>query len=297
MQRTVNYDLCQYEGSDKTSYLINYNGDMLKIDTAIKGAKDAADNAQSKANTADGKADANAASISTLDTQINGAGGVAADVSSLQGSVNTINSLIGSGEPTTQDKTIIGAINELAGEIPQGGTSAADVSFDGATSGLTADDVQEAIDEVVAMIPSVTNPDADDVSYDNTDSGLTATNVQDAIDELALGHVTFSSTERKVGTFNGDDVFEKTISANGPFANNDVLDATLTDSYVKDILSMSGGVVANGRNFSIPLFNPLINPEDVFFVNTLDTGLCVTTSGNTVWSRVVVTVRYTKEST
>lgn len=154
MQRTVNYDLCQYEGSDKTSYLINYNGDMLKIDTAIKGAKDAADNAQSKANTADGKADANAASISTLDTQINGAGGVAADVSSLQGSVNTINSLIGSGEPTTQDKTIIGAINELAGEIPQGGTSAADVSYDNTQSGLTADDVQEAIDEIVAAIPS-----------------------------------------------------------------------------------------------------------------------------------------------
>ena len=154
MQRTVNYDLCQYEGSDKTSYLINYNGDMLKIDTAIKGAKDAADNAQSKANTADGKADANAASISTLDTQINGAGGVAADVSSLQGSVNTINSLIGTGEPTTQDKTIIGAINELAGEIPQGGTSAADVSYDNTQSGLTADDVQEAIDEIVAAIPS-----------------------------------------------------------------------------------------------------------------------------------------------
>lgn len=154
MQRTVNYDLCQYEGSDKTSYLINYNGDMLKIDTAIKGAKDAADNAQSKANTADGKADANAASISTLDTQINGAGGVAADVSSLQGSVNTINSLIGTGEPTTQDKTIIGAINELAAEIPQGGVDAADVSYDNTQSGLTADDVQEAIDEIVAAIPS-----------------------------------------------------------------------------------------------------------------------------------------------
>ncbi len=154
MQRTVNYDLCQYEGSDKTSYLINYNGDMLKIDTAIKGAKDAADNAQSKANTADGKADANALSISTLDTQINGAGGVAADLSSLQGSVNTINSLIGTGEPTTQDKTIIGAINELAGEIPQGGVDADDVSYNNTSSGLTATNVQAAIDEVVAAIPS-----------------------------------------------------------------------------------------------------------------------------------------------
>lgn len=184
MQRTVNYDLCQYEGSDKTSYLINYNGDMLKIDTAIKGAKDAADNAQSKANTADGKADANAASISTLDTQINGAGGVAADVSSLQGSVNTINSLIGTGEPTTQDKTIIGAINELAGEIPSGNIDAADVAYDNTQSGLTADDVQEAIDELKAAIVT---PEADDVAYDNTQSGLAATNVQAAIDELANG--------------------------------------------------------------------------------------------------------------
>ena len=156
MQRTVNYDLCQYEGSDKTSYLINYNGDMLKIDTAIKGAKDAADNAQSKANTADGKADANASSISTLDTQINGVSGLAADVTAVQGSVNTINSLIGTGEPTTQDKTIIGAINELAAEMPSPVTSlaASAVTYDNTASGLTADDVQEALDEIVAALPS-----------------------------------------------------------------------------------------------------------------------------------------------
>lgn len=154
MQRTVNYDLCQYEGSDKTSYLINYNGDMLKIDTAIKAAKDAADNAQSKANTADGKADANASSISTLDTQINGVSGLAADVAAVQGSVNTINSLIGTGEPTTQDKTIIGAINELASEIPSGDVAADDVTYDNNTSGLSATNVQDAIDEVVAALPS-----------------------------------------------------------------------------------------------------------------------------------------------
>lgn len=154
MNRTVNYDLCQYEADDKTSYLVNYNNDMLKIDTAIKGVDDAADAAQAKADTADGKADNNAQSISTLNTQINGAQGLAADVSALEGSVNTINSLIGNGEPTTQDKTIIGAINELAAEIPSGGVDASDVSYDNTSSGLTADDVQEAIDEIVQAIPS-----------------------------------------------------------------------------------------------------------------------------------------------
>lgn len=113
MQRTTNYGLCQYEGSDKTSYLVNYNDDMLKIDTAIKAASDDAASAQAKADTADGKADTNAQNISALNTQINGEGGVAADVLTLQGNLNTINSLIGNGEPTTTDKTLIGAINEL----------------------------------------------------------------------------------------------------------------------------------------------------------------------------------------
>lgn len=157
MNRTVNYDLCQYEADDKTSYLVNYNNDMLKIDTAIKGAKDAADAAQAKADSADGKADINAGSISTLNTQINGAQGLAADVSALEGSVNTINSLIGNGEPTTQDKTLIGAINELAAEMPSPTTQlpASNVSYVNTTSGLTADDVQEAIDEVVSMIPVI----------------------------------------------------------------------------------------------------------------------------------------------
>lgn len=120
MQRTTNYGLCQYEGSDKTSYLVNYNDDMLKIDTAIKNAADAGSGAGTAAEQAQSTADGAARDVSTLNTQINGANGLAANVSTLQGSVNTINSLIGNGEPTTTDKTLIGAINELdsdTGEI------------------------------------------------------------------------------------------------------------------------------------------------------------------------------------
>ena len=117
MQRTTNYGLCQYEGSDKTSYLVNYNDDMLKIDTAIKGASDDAAAAQTKANSADGKADVNAENITSLNTQINGEGGIAADVVSLQGTMNTVTALIGNGEPTTTDKTLIGAINELHSDV------------------------------------------------------------------------------------------------------------------------------------------------------------------------------------
>lgn len=110
---TSNYGLSQFLGTDKPAWLVDYNGDMAAIDTQMKANADAASGAQTTANTADGKADTNATAISTLNTQINGDSGIAADVTTLQGSVNTITSLIGNGEPTTQDKTIIGAINEM----------------------------------------------------------------------------------------------------------------------------------------------------------------------------------------
>ena len=114
---TTNYGLSQFLGTDKPAWLVDYNGDMALIDQAIKDASDSASSAQSTANTADGKADTNASNISTLNDQINGASGIATDVTTLQGSVNTINSLIGNGEPTTTDKTLIGAINELHSDV------------------------------------------------------------------------------------------------------------------------------------------------------------------------------------
>lgn len=154
--KTTNYELSQFIGSDKPAWLVDYNGDMSKIDNQMKANADAAASAASQASSAGTAASGAADGVQTLNTQINGAGGLAADVVSLQGSVNTINSLIGTGEPTTQDKTIIGAINELAGEMPSPVTSlpASSITYDNTTSGLTADDVQEAIDEIVQALPT-----------------------------------------------------------------------------------------------------------------------------------------------
>lgn len=153
--KTATIELSQYVGTDKPTYLVDYNGDMLKIDNAIAADRDSIQTAQAKADEADSKADTNAGAVSDLNDQINTpTTGLAAVVNGHTGRLNTIDSLIGNGEPTTQDKTIIGAINELAAEIPSGSVTAANVSYDNTTSGLTADDVQEAIDEIVASIPS-----------------------------------------------------------------------------------------------------------------------------------------------
>ena len=55
------------------------------------------------------------------------------------------------------------------------------IDYSNATSGLSADDVQEAIDELKNLLDAI---EAGDVAYDNVASGLTATNVQNVIDEL-----------------------------------------------------------------------------------------------------------------
>ena len=57
--KTTNYELSQFLGTDKPAWLTDYNADMGKIDTAIHTAA-------STATGADGKADANATAIGTL---------------------------------------------------------------------------------------------------------------------------------------------------------------------------------------------------------------------------------------
>ena len=120
---TQTIELSQYVSTDKPTYLTDYNGDMLKIDNAIAADRDSISTAQNKANTADGKADANKLSIDTLNAQINGDPedpsdvGLAGAVVANTGNINTINALLGNGSPTTSDQTVIGAINGLEASL------------------------------------------------------------------------------------------------------------------------------------------------------------------------------------
>lgn len=160
---TTHYSLPQYVATDKPKYLTDFNETMTAIDTQMYTNAQAAATADGKAVAAKDVADGAVSSIGTLNTQINGDAtdpsdrGLAGDVSDNSGAINTINSLIGNGTPTTTDQTIIGAINELHAEIGGGSTPsipASDVTYDNTTSGLSATDTQAAIDEVVAALPT-----------------------------------------------------------------------------------------------------------------------------------------------
>lgn len=109
------------------------------------------------------------------------------DLFTVDGSPVTATAVNGTALPTGAfviNQSVLCILNGSVLTVDVAGSSdAGDVAYDNTGSGLTASNVQAAIDEVVSDIP--TGFAATAISYDNTVSGLTATNAQAAIDELA----------------------------------------------------------------------------------------------------------------
>ena len=171
---TTNYALPIFIGTDKPAWLVDWNGAMTDIDAAIKGVDTDVQGAITSISGLSSTVASHTSSISTISGQITT---ISTNLNTATGNINTINSLIGNGTPTTTDQTIIGAINELhanqgdlsqlqttdktslvaaINEILGGGggiISASVVSYNNTVSGLTASNVQNAIDEVVSLLP------------------------------------------------------------------------------------------------------------------------------------------------
>lgn len=245
--QTVNYGLSQFIGTDIPNPLTDYNGDMVKIDTAIKNVADASTDdrddiaalkVQNGSETLDTTAQTLSGAVNELNTEYGDVntrlttaeGKITADegtlatvvgnVSTLAGKVGAVETKVGTAVLTTTAPDLSGAVNELDADIatedgkivalqnqngsevlqttaqtlsgainelynaPASGVDADDVSYDNTSSGLTATDVQGAIDELKGDIDDI-SLEASNVSYDNTASGLTASTVQGAIDEVA----------------------------------------------------------------------------------------------------------------
>ena len=263
---TANYALSQFLGTDKPAWLVDYNGDMLKIDTALKS------NADAEA--------ASAEDIQELQDAI-GAEGLTGRITDIENDVGDIKTEIGSVTLPTTAQSLSGAIAELKGvnddqntAIRQNETTISQVG--GAVDGVsqlaytianvydstatyavgdyaiyqntlykstTAINVGETFDPTkwtsVKVMSEVGQGggsiSADDVSYDNTSSGLSATNVQDAIDELATG-TPVQTVEAQRGTITAGATsatltFDDTIGAT-TFVDWYVGDGTITPTSV-----------------------------------------------------------------
>ena len=178
---TTNYALPIFIGTDKPAWLVDWNGAMTDIDAAIKGVDTDVQGAITSISGLSSTVASHTSSISTISGQITV---ITTNLNTATGNINTINSLIGNGTPTTTDQTLIGAINELhanQGDLAQLQTTD--------KSSLVA-----AINEILGGGGGIIS--ASVVSYNNTVSGLSASNVQNAIDEV-VSLLPVSNSEKK----------------------------------------------------------------------------------------------------
>lgn len=110
--KTANYDLSQFNGTDKPAWLTDYNQDMAKIDTGIKAAADGAISA-------DGKATANTNNIGDL-----------------------------SYLATTAKNTLVAAINEVKSDASTAQNTATQASQDASAAGTAANNAMTAIEKL-----------------------------------------------------------------------------------------------------------------------------------------------------
>ena len=326
---TANYHLSQFVGTDIPNPLVDYNGDMVKIDTAIKGVADASagyasdiadleiqngsETLTTTAQTLSGAVNELDSEVGDINTRLTTAEGkITADegtlatavsnISTLAGKVGAVETKVGTAVLTTVAPDLSGAVNELKAEIDGAGSSiasrvtaletqcgndvlvttaqtlsgainelaggtgaisASNVTYDNTTSGLTADDVQEAIDEINAK-------DAGDIAYDNQTSGLVATNVQSAIDEIAGGEAPVDISS-KVTPINGTVSF---AIQRGKHITIMVSNATLTNGY---------GVVATLDNSILPSYNYLGIASAVSGGHTVPAACSIQTSQNGIY--------------
>lgn len=190
---TTHYLLPQYVATDKPKYLTDFNETMVAIDTQMYTNAQAVATADGKAVAAKEVADGAVSSIGTLNEQINGDPqdptdtGLNGQVSDNKTDIETMQSLIGNGTPTTSNQTIIGAINGLEGAVApredgadlannyttgqqfaRGGsifTALTDLTFGTAFASLTLNTDYKVSDTLVEQIADVAG-DVNDIKSD-----------------------------------------------------------------------------------------------------------------------------------
>lgn len=203
--QTAHYHLPQYVGTDIINPLTDTNGAYEAIDTAIYEVGQTASGMASdidalKIQNGDSALDTTAQTLSGAINELkSGADALGLRVTATETDVSTLQTQMSTatGNITTLNTSVAGLQTEVASKASATALNNLTVKVGTGNLNTTAQNCVDAINEVLAEIPSGGSVSADDVTYDNTDSGLTATNVQDAIDEIWTHepHVTMGTVE------------------------------------------------------------------------------------------------------
>lgn len=134
---------------------------------------------------------------------------------------------------------------------------AGDISYDNTSSGMTADDVQEAIDELSAAMPGVATTSAPGIVQPD---GTTITVVDGVISAVGgSGGEVFSTTETLIGTWNGANLYRKIFNiASLPNNTSTAYDTNLPTTY--DV-KRCYGTITSSDNWKLPL--PFVHPVTI----------------------------------
>lgn len=114
---------------------------------------------------------------------------------------------------TTDKSNIVNAINEVLGDVGSLETFVGAIPS-GATATTVTGYVDEAVDTLENSLATVaTSGAAEDVDYDNTTSGLTATDVQSAIDEVVAGLGTAAAANIATSAITEESTDDSLVSA------------------------------------------------------------------------------------
>lgn len=139
---------------------------------------------------------------------------------------------------------------------------------------------------------------AEDVSYDNTTSGLEADNVQDAIDEVNSNLGEYTTSEKVVGKWiNGEPIYQITIysTTTVPRGNTSPTHPNFTISG-KQIISVEAVAYDEYNNYT-PL--PFASPNNVIYnisVGISSAGISIQTGSSVSVLKHSITIKYIKTS-
>lgn len=284
MQSTTNYSMNLVEGTDIVNIPVQLNPNFQTIDGAMFDNKQASIGTATEVVTGTSHAIVRNNPDSDVFRFTATGAWTAGDTMSVDGNSVTVHLSDGTVPPT--GAYIIGA--EVLAVI----NSSLVTLMIGATPPVQG--VTSFNSRTGAVVPTAGDYVASDIDYDNTVSGLTATEVQSAIDELASAPsgVNYSTTEHVIGTWvDGSTLYEKSINL-GTLPNNTTASVPtgLSNVIVRDMQGMFGSESAPYDRYSI-YTKFLTGNLYIIYVNG---NINIETSLNLSSYTGYITLRYTK---
>lgn len=265
--QTTNYHLSQFVGSDKPAWLGDYNQDMSKIDTAIKGVSDTATTTATTVETHETEIDSLTSTVSTLDTTVNT---LSSDVSDLK-------------TDNTSNKSRLDALET---DNTTNKSDIADLKSDNTTNKADISTLKSDMTTAQGNISTLQTNLSNTTSTANS-ANATATNAMNEIS--AISDLVVNETE--IGTFLGDPLYRKVFTGTITSLTN------LNIGSIADLdtcVSIRGCVGAYGGYTAI----------DNAYVSNIQSLIQIESSGDVVGSfgsdlineKYVVIIEYTKAS-